>query len=128
MLMSWWGGYERVRSVVADFVVQGLGALERGGYELAEDGLFLLELGELFLEVIILLLLAYHTQLERAVKRFNQRVGGLQNLLVYVLYFGAHRVQLLPEQLDQFVVFLQIFVGLARQGLTRKGGTSTMPR
>ena len=117
-----------MRSVVADFVVQGLGALERGGYELAEDGLFLLELGELFLEVIILLLLAYHTQLERAVKRFNQRVGGLQNLLVYVLYFGAHRVQLLPEQLDQFVVFLQIFVGLARQVLTRKGGTSTMPR
>ena len=69
------------------------------------------------MEVAVLLLLRNHAQLEVAIERLDQRSGGLGYLLVNVLNFGLHSVKLLSEQLDQFVVFLQVTISLAGQVL-----------
>lgn len=48
---------------MSDLIIEFLGPLERSGDHLAEDGLLLLEIGDLFLKVGILLLLRDHAHL-----------------------------------------------------------------
>lgn len=69
------------------------------------------------MEVAVFLLLRNHAHLQVAIERLDQRGGSLSYLLVDVLNFGPHGVQLLPEQLDQLVVFLQVSIGLAGEVL-----------
>lgn len=97
-------------------------------YHLRQDRLLLLEVGQLFLEVAVLLLLTYHAQLQSSVQRLDEGSCRLNYLLVNILDLGLHRVQILPVQLDQLVVLLQILVGLPRQILGKEMHTSTKPR
>ena len=115
-------------SIVSYFFVEGLGAFEGSHNHLTEDRLLLLKFCELFLEVIIFLFLVDHSQLQWTVQRLDEGSCSLEDLLIYVLYFGSHRVQLLPEQFNEFVVFLQIFIGFSGEVLFGKVFTSTMPR
>ena len=115
-------------SIVSHYFMEAVCAFEGGYDHLAENRFLFLEFCQLLLEVIIFLFLVYHSQLQRTVQRLNQRVSSLQDLLVYVLYFSLHGVQLLPKQFDQFMVFLEIFVGFSGQVLIEKRFTSTMPR
>lgn len=101
-------------SIVADFLIEQVGPLERSHDHLTEHRLLLLEVSELLLEVVILLLLVYHAQLETAVEGLNERSGGCGDLLIYVVYFGLHGVQLLPEELDQLVILLKVLICLPR--------------
>lgn len=80
--------------------MQFVSAFEGGHDHLAEDGLLLLEFGQLFLEVGVFLLLVDHAQLQRAVQGLDQGRGGFGYLLVDVFDLGAHGLQLLPEELD----------------------------
>lgn len=66
------------------------------------------------MEIVIFFLLVDHAQLETAVEGLNEWRRGRGDLLVDVVYFGLHRIQLLPEQLDQLVVLLQVLVRLPR--------------
>lgn len=88
----------------------------------------LLQLGELLLEVAVLLLLVDHSQLERPVERFYQGRRGLDDLLIDVLYFGLHGVDFLPEELYKSMVLLEIFICLFGEILHKTGLTSTMVR
>ena len=54
-------------SIVADFSVQCLSAFIGGHDHLTQDGLLLLEVGQLLLEVVVLLLLVLHPQLQAPV-------------------------------------------------------------
>lgn len=76
----------------------------------------------------VLLLLAYHPQLQHPAQRLHQRGNGLQDLLVYVFDLGAHRLQVSPVELYQFVVLLQVLVGLPAQVLPRAVTTLTVER
>lgn len=66
----------------------------------------------MLLEIVILFLLVDHAQLEAAVEGLDEWGRGGGDLFVDVVYFGLHRIQLLPEQLDQLMVLLQVFVRL----------------
>lgn len=103
------------------------GPLGGGHYHLVQDRLLLLQLGQLVLEVDVLLLLVDHAQFQGAVQRLDKRPSGVHDLVVVILDLGLHALQLLPEELDQLVVLLQILVGLADQILSQAASTSTMP-
>jgi hypothetical protein len=113
---------------VTDLLVESVGSLERSGDHLAQDGLLLLEFGELLLEVDVFLFLRDHAEFEGAVEGLDQRRGGLGNFLINIFDFGFHCVQLLPEEFDELVVLLQVLVRLPGQVLSRVSFTSTMPR
>lgn len=102
-----------MRSIVSYFFIESVCPLEGGDNHLAEHRFLLLEISELFLEVVILLFLGYHAQLQSSVQRLHKRRCGLRDLLVYILDFGPHGVQLLTEELDQLVVLLQVLVCLS---------------
>ena len=115
-------------SIVSDFLVEYLAAFEGGRDHLAQDGLLLLEVRQLLLEVIILLLLVYHPQLQPVVQGLHQRGRRLHDLLADVLDLGLHRGQVLSVEFDQLVVLLQVLVRLPRQVLNLARLTSTSPR
>ena len=99
---------------MSDLLVESFRAFEAGNDHLAEHRFLLLEVGQLLLEVAILLLLGDHAQLQSSVQRLDKRSCGLRDLFVYILDFSPHGVQLLPKELDELVVLLQVLVGLAR--------------
>ena len=72
--------------------MQRVRPFERSHNHLAQHRLLLLQLSQLLLEVVILLLLVYHAQLQRTVERLHQGVGRLEDLLVNVFDFGFHTV------------------------------------
>jgi hypothetical protein len=82
---------------------------------LVENRFLLLELSELFLEIVVLFLLIGHPQLKCFEQWINQRAGSVRNLVIIVLDFVLHCFELLPEEFNQFVVLLQILITLTHQ-------------
>lgn len=68
----------------------------------------------MLLEIVILFLLVDHAQFETAVEGLDEWGRGGGDFFVDVVYFGLHGIELLPEQLDQLVVLLQVLVRLPR--------------
>lgn len=81
-----------VRSVMSHLIIELLGALEGSRDHLAQHGLLLLKISDLFLEVGILFLLRDHAHLQIAVERLNQRSSSFHYLLVDVVDLGPHGV------------------------------------
>lgn len=109
-------------------MAQFLGPLGSGDYHLVQYRFLFLQLRELILEVRIFFLLVHHPQLQVAVQRFHQRPRCVHDLIVIIFYLILHCFQLLPEQLDQLVILLEILVSLAHEILTMISGcTSTIP-
>lgn len=77
---------------MSHLIIEFLCPLEGSRDHLAEHGLLLLKISDLFLEVGILLLLRDHAHLQIAVERLNQRSSGFGYLLVDVVNLGPHRV------------------------------------
>lgn len=71
------------------------------------------------MKIIILLFLIDHAELERTVERLHERCRSRGNFLIYVIDLSPHGVELLPEQLDQIVVLLQVLIRLASQALNQ---------
>ena len=115
-------------SIVSDFLVEYLAAFEGGRDHLAQDRLLLLEVRQLLLEVIILLLLVYHPQLQPVVQGLHEWSGCLHDLLADVLDLGLHGGEVLSVEFDQLVVLLQVLVGFPGQVLNVGNLTSTSPR
>jgi hypothetical protein len=77
-------------SVVSYFFVEMVRPLVRGDDHLAQNRLFLLQLGQLLLEVSVLFLLVCHAQLQTAVERLDERSSSLDYFLVDVIDLGLH--------------------------------------
>ena len=78
-----------------------------GGYDhLVEDGLFLLQVCDLVLEVEVFLFLVEHSPLQLSIQGFHEWVGGILNFLVGIVDPILHGGELLPEKLNQLMVLL----------------------
>ena len=110
------------------FFMELLCSFEWSCDHLTEDWLFFLQVCQLLLEIVILLLLVYHSQFETTVEWLDQWGCCLHYFLVDVLNFSLHGVELLSVQLDQFVVLLEILVCLPGEILDRVRGTSQSER
>ena len=108
----------RCRSIETNLIIEEFGTLRCGHDHLIEHRLLFLEFSELLLEVGILFLLVDHAQLERPVECLDEGASGISNLIVGVLDFVAHALELLPEQLNQLVVLLQVLVSFPHQILS----------
>jgi len=73
---------------------------------LAQHRFLFFEFSGLVLKIWIFLLLSRHPEFQVSKERFNKRCGGLVDLFVYVQDFGFHRVELLSEELHQFMILL----------------------
>ena len=104
---------------MSNILIKLIRSLERCNNHLREYRFLFLEISELLLKIIILLFLINHAQLKRTVQRLHQRCRSRSNLLIYVIDLRPHAVQLLPEQLDQLVVLLQVLIRLASQVLNQ---------
>jgi hypothetical protein len=113
---------------VPDLFVQQFRPFVGGDNHLTENRFFLLQVGQLLLEMSVLLFLVGHSQLQGPVQRLNQWRGCFNNFLIDVIDFGSHRLQFLAIELDQLVVLLKVFVSLAGQVLSGEEHTSTMER
>jgi hypothetical protein len=111
-----------------DFLVEQLHTFMRGHDHLSQHRLLLLQIGYLLLEIRVLLFLRNHAEFQPAKKRLQKGGGGLVDLLVYVLNLGLHRGQILPEELHQLVVLLQILVRLSGQVLNQAQVTNSVGR
>ena len=102
---------------MTDFIVELFGAFGGGYDHLAEDGFLFFQLGELILEIVILLLLGDHAHLQTSVEAFDEGVGGVHDFVVGVFDFVLHGFEILPEKFNQLVVLLEVLVGLAHEVL-----------
>lgn len=107
------------RSIMSNILIELIWSLERCDNHLREYRFLFLEISELLLKIIILLFLIDHAELERTVERLHERCRSRGNFLIYVIDLSPHGVELLPEQLDQIVVLLQVLIRLASQALNQ---------
>ena len=93
-------------SVVPDLFFDLLVPSFWGWYHLTQNCLFFFYPGYLLLEIGILFFLIDHSQLKSPIQAFHKGPSSFMDLIVDTLNFAAHRVQLVLEELNYFVIAL----------------------